>query len=378
MMKASLEWIFLIFAILLPVINGLSIKSIDGGSDCASCTIIVGLVEKLSIVYNESIRLIFLGPIIIDGFMKEDSPDIICHALKFCTDDPGQAKCRLYLSKSPILFTQHVLNLHQQHSQPSYDLSTSKIFDFDQDRFGSEPTFRGSSWRRKDCNDFSSAIHPGARIVQGDAIIDHNCNGIYGINSATGRSWEEEFCNETQRMGSTRLFDLDHCNHRDYQNIAVTGADSKSILDIAKTLRRNLINDVPLLVIYSLVGNDVCNGHPNTLDDMATVEEMYSNILNGLAYLDTILPKGSHVLTTGLANGNVLYQLLDDLIHTFGRIGIQFTYKKIYTYLSCLQISPCNGWLTSNDTLRAIMTRERLKSMLCEMRLDYRSWKNYL
>ncbi|CAF4277703.1 unnamed protein product, partial [Rotaria sordida] len=229
----------------------------------------------------------------------------------------------------------------------------------------------------KDCNDFSSAIHPGARIVQGDAIIDHNCNGIYGINSATGRSWEEEFCNETQRMGiavlgdsisahfripeqwldanlfssvafehvmfileneldwpqlsavtgSTRSFDLDHCNHRDYQNITVNGADSKSILDIAKTLKRNPINDVLLLVIYSLVGNGVCNGHPNTLDDMTTVEEMYSNILNGLTYLDTILPKGSHVLTTGLANGSILYQLLHDRIHPFGRVGIQFTYK---------------------------------------------------
>ncbi|CAF3243138.1 unnamed protein product [Rotaria sp. Silwood2] len=470
MTKTSLGWILFMFAVLLPVINGLNLKSIDGGSDCASCTVIVGLVEKLSIVYNESVissleRLCnalptdlrvycrvavdFLGPLIIDGFMKGDSPDIICHALKFCTDDPGQAKCRLYPSKSPILFAQHVSNLRRRHPQPFYDLSQSKIcqvpgikeickilenafnnhipsVDFDQDKFGTEATLRGSSWRGKDCNDFSSAVHPGAHVIDGDGITDHNCNGIYGMNSASGKPWEDEFCNETQRIGIAvlgdsisahfhipeqwldaslfspeafehamfileneldwpqlsaitghinvswpniegptrslyaRLFDLDHCNHRDYQNIAVNGARSGSMLDIMKSLSRNQKNDVPLLVIYSLVGNDVCNGHPDTLDHMTTVEEMEKNVLTTLTYLDTVLPKGSHVLTTGLANGSFLYELLHDRIHPFGRVGTPISYTQIYDYLSCLQISPCNGWMTSNATLRVLTTQRAM------------------
>jgi acyloxyacyl hydrolase len=112
-----------------------------------------------------------------------------------------------------------------------------------------------------------------------------------------------------------------------------------------------------MLVVYSLVGNDVCNGHPDTIAHMTTVEEMLNNTLNTLAYLDTVLPKGSHVLTTGLGNGSLLYQLLHDRIHPLGRVGPPVTYAQVYSYLTCLQISPCNGWLSSNETLRDFTTQ---------------------
>ena len=158
-----------------------------------------------------------------------------------------------------------------------------------------------------------------------------------------------------------RLFGLDHCNHRDYQNVAVNGARSESMIDIMKSLSRDPKNDVPLLVIYSLVGNDVCNGHPDTIEHMTTVEEMQKNVLTALTYLDTILPKGSHVLTTGLANGSLLYDLLHDRIHPIGRVGPSVTYPQVYDYLSCLQISPCNGWMTSNATLRALTTHRAVE-----------------
>ena len=158
-----------------------------------------------------------------------------------------------------------------------------------------------------------------------------------------------------------RLFDLDHCNHRDYQNIAVNGARSGAMTHIMKALSRDPQNDVPMLVIYSLVGNDVCNGHPDTIDHMTTVEEMYANVMTTLTYLDTVLPKGSHVITTGLANGSMLYELLHTRMHPFGRVGNPLTYPQMYDYLSCLQISPCNGWLTSNDTLRALTTQRAVE-----------------
>jgi len=158
-----------------------------------------------------------------------------------------------------------------------------------------------------------------------------------------------------------RQFDRDHCNHRDYQNIAVNGARSGSMLNIMKSLSRDQKNDVPLLVTYSLVGNDVCNGHPDTIDHMTTPAEMKANVLKALAILDTKLPPGSHVVTTGLANGSLLYQLLHDRIHPFGRVGTPVTYKQLYDYLSCLQISPCNGWLSSNDTLRTLTTQRAVE-----------------
>jgi acyloxyacyl hydrolase len=129
------------------------------------------------------------------------------------------------------------------------------------------------------------------------------------------------------------------------------------MLDIMKSLARNQIEDVPQLVIYSLVGNDVCNGHNDTIAHMTTVEEMRANVLATLSYLDTVLPQGSHVLTTGLANGSYLYDLLHDRMHPFGRVGVPLTYPQMYEYLSCLEISPCNGWLTSNATLRDLTTQ---------------------
>ncbi|CAF0927615.1 unnamed protein product [Didymodactylos carnosus] len=435
--------------------------------DCATCTIVVGLVEKLSIVHNESIvsslericnalptelkpycktAVEFLGPIIIDGFLKKETPDVICHAMKICTTDPDQPECHLFPSKSLTMSLVHSgSRLRRQHPtlEPFFDLKLCtlpgireicKIFenvfrshiplvDVDNDRFGIESAFRGSSWRGRDCNDFVRNIRPGARAVKGDYTVDNNCNGIFGINASTGRPWEEEFCDDTQRLGIAvlgdsisahfhipeqwldasqfspaafehmmliieneldwpqvsditghvnltwpniegttrsiyaRMFELDHCNHRDYQNIAVNGANSKSMLDIVKTLSRDQENDVPMLVIYSLVGNDVCDGRLSTMLDMTTVEQMRTNVLATLTYLDTVLPKGSHVLATGLANGSTLYELLHDRIHPFGRVGTPFTYKQIYSYLSCLQISPCAGWLTSNDSLCASITQ---------------------
>ncbi|CAF1261864.1 unnamed protein product [Adineta steineri] len=474
MSTVAMNWIYLLLIVFISVVDGRLAgfnSGVNGGGDCATCTIVLGLVDHLTIVYNDTAahaleRLCtflsgefktyckaavdFLGPLIIDGFIKEDNPDVICHALNFCHDDAGQGKCRIYPSKSSISVPQRALNLLQRHPRINLFLTKSKIceipgikeicriienvfnnhlpmLDLDQDHFGTETTLRGSSWRGKDCNDFSSQIHPGAHTIQSDSVIDHNCNGIFGMNSATGRPFEDEFCNETRRMGiavlgdslsahfhipeqwldasqfspeafehlgfileneldwpqlsaSTghvnvswpnivgptrslyaRLFDLDHCNHRDYQNIAVNGARSSSMTNIMKTLSRHQKNDVPLLVIYSLVGNDVCNGHPDTINHMTTVQQMHKNVITTLTYLDTVLPKGSHVVTTGLGNGSMLYDLLHDRLHPFGRIGPPITYPQMYDYLSCLQISPCNGWLTSNDTLRALTTERAVE-----------------
>ncbi|UJR23997.1 hypothetical protein I4U23_026963 [Adineta vaga] len=464
MRTTNLYCIFLLFTGLILVINAdfqeKFTSGVNGGIDCAACTVLVGLVEKLSTVYNETIvssleRLCnslpvemkaycrvaveFLGPIIIDGLVRKESPDDVCHTLKYCRNDPGQSECRLFpKTLSSISHSNHQRTIHSSICtvpgiKEICDL-LNKVFnnhlplvDLDGDRFSSESTMRGSSWRGKDCNDISSTIRPGSHVINGDVPIDHNCNGIFGLNSVTGGSWEEDLCNETQRMGIavlgdslsahfhipeqwldakqfspavfehmwfiienefdwpqlststghlniswpniegptrslySRLFDLDHCNHRDYQNIAVNGARTGAMIDIAKTLTRHPEHDVPLLVLYAVVGNDVCNGHPDTIDHMTKVDEMYTNVRTTLTYLDTILPKGSHVLTAGLINGSLFYQHLHDRIHPFGRVGPPITYTDVYSYLSCLQISPCNGWLTSNDTLRMLTTQRAVE-----------------
>jgi acyloxyacyl hydrolase len=76
-----------------------------------------------------------------------------------------------------------------------------------QNKFGTETTLRGGSWRGRDCNDLSATIHPGRQPVQGDATIDHNCNGIVGMNPSTGQTYEYGLCNDTKRLGIAVLGD---------------------------------------------------------------------------------------------------------------------------------------------------------------------------
>ena len=50
--------------------------------------------------------------------------------------------------------------------------------------------------------------------------------------------------------------------------------------------------DRPLLLTYALIGNDVCNGHEDTVADMTTPAVMRANVLATMAYLDRRLPNG--------------------------------------------------------------------------------------
>jgi acyloxyacyl hydrolase len=110
------------------------------------------------------------------------------------------------------------------------------------------------------------------------------------------------------------------------------------IKTIVQTLARNQNADQPMIVLYSLVGNDVCNGAPDTFNHMTTLSQMFTNVLQTMQYLDTKLPHGSHVLLTGLANGSLLYDLVGERVYPFGRLKGDILYKNMYTYLSCLQV----------------------------------------
>lgn len=82
---------------------------------------------------------------------------------------------------------------------------------------------------------------------------------------------------------------------------------------------------------------------------MTTPQEFKSNILEILEYLDSMLPAGSHVWMFGLAKGTLLYDTMWNLTHP-----LNVTYERVYDFLNCLNISPCWGWLNSNETVRDI------------------------
>ncbi|KAL6092217.1 hypothetical protein STEG23_026745, partial [Scotinomys teguina] len=109
-----------------------------------------------------------------------------------------------------------------------------------------------------------------------------------------------------------RLRKRNHCNHRDYQSISKNGASSRSLKNFIESLSRNQALDQPAIVIYAMIGNDVCNGRA---DKMTTPEEMYSNVMQTLKYLNSHLPNGSHVILYGLPDGTFLWDSLHDKYH---------------------------------------------------------------
>jgi acyloxyacyl hydrolase len=57
MSKAAIGWICLLLVVFVPVVSsnltGLN-SGVNGGVDCAVCSIVLGIVDHLTIVYNES------------------------------------------------------------------------------------------------------------------------------------------------------------------------------------------------------------------------------------------------------------------------------------------------------------------------------------
>ncbi|XP_042331105.1 acyloxyacyl hydrolase [Sceloporus undulatus] len=304
--------------------------------------------------------------------------------------------------------------------------------DFDGDKFSIFPTLRGYYWRGRDCDDADASVYPGRRPDEWDAKLDSNCNGIWGVDPKDGIPYEQKFCNGTESKGVIILGDsaaahfhippewvtasqmskkafsnllealtneLDwpqfsevtgflnstiggwteslylqlrkrnRCNHRDYQNLSKNGGSSENVLELLESLARNQQFDKPAVVIFAMIGNDVCNGSPDTVKHMTQPKEMHTNVLQTLRYLDSYLPKGSHVILIGLVDGRFLWDNLHDRYHPLGQLNKDVTYEQLYSFLSCLQINPCNGWLSSNSTLRNL-TSERasqLSSVLKEI-----------
>ncbi|XP_061441962.1 acyloxyacyl hydrolase isoform X2 [Rhineura floridana] len=296
--------------------------------------------------------------------------------------------------------------------------------DFDGDKFSTFPTLRGYHWRGRDCDDRQASVHPGRRPDNWDAEKDSNCNGIWGVNPKDGIPYEQKFCNGTESKGVIILGDsaeahfhippewvtasqmskkafsnllevfsdeLDwpqfsgatgflhstiggwtesfylhlrrrnRCNHRDYQNISKNGGSSRNILDLVKSLARSQQFDKPAIVTFAMIGNAVCNGHSDTVKHMTRPEQMRSNVVQTLHYLNSLLPKGSHVILTGLVDGRFLWDNLHDRYHPLGQLNKDVTYGQFYSFLSCLQTTPCTGWMSTNATLRNATSERALQ-----------------
>lgn len=459
------------------------VQDVNGGATCAACAVLVGLVEQLTEIYNVSVEKALekycsflpgsyqeLCAVVVSWFTSElivllenkETPDIVCHALGFCKNETGQF-CHIF--PLPKHNSEDELRLRVLQARKIAQRKTSApleempmrlftrlskicdivifkeiceiidkfgndhlpIEDIDGDYFSNVQTFRGTSWRGKDCNDIDKDIYPG-RHTTDDTVVDTNCNGIFGVDPSSGKTYETLWCNGTGQMGAVilgdsagahfhlppswitskdlsvdafkdlpfileneidwpmlsmntgymnstwpnsisgpvdstylRLREMNLCNHRDFQNIAVNGARASAMAHgIVKSLARHGIKDNPVFLGLALIGNDVCNAHPS-MDHMTTPQEFYQNNLETLRYVDSIVPSGSVVIGMGLVDGRVLYDSLHGRVHPIGSLRNDVTYAQFYDYFNCLQVSPCFGWMNSNETWRNRTTERAMQ-----------------
>lgn len=197
-------------------------------------------------------------------------------------------------------------------------------------------------------------------------------------------SWGTGFANETScpwsKLGvdslALRLRANNLCNHRDYQNAGVNGARTGSMAPpggIVTTIHNRTGTDQPAVVIYALVGNDVCNGHPD-FSHMTTPADFETNVVAALEYLDAALAPNSYVIFVGLADGRILFNTLQNETHPIG-----VPYPDFYDYLNCYQTSPCWGWMNTNTTVRDLTWSEHanLLNAVYPKIISERSYTNF-
>ena len=479
------------FSKIVKAMAGSEPHGTNGGGFCAGCGIFVGLTEQLTQVYNttvdQALEMLcgFLptefrvacdalveeyGPAIIERLEAKDTPDLVCYAIELCKKDTKEM-CHLFPLpkhyKEPDIVDTAIKNSMlrarvvrgRKFKFPdlcklplvdrickiidNFGGNHLPVDDLDGDYFSDLQTFRGSSWRGKDCDDLDKKMHPG-RYTEDDAIADTNCNGIFGVEPSSGRTYESLWCKGTKQMGTVLLGDSvgahfhippkwlmsrdlsvdlfknllfilenefdwpmlsastgyknstwqdisgpvnstyqllwnrNRCNHRDYQNIGVNGARSSAMNStIVRAIARDPTADNPLFVILELLGNDVCNSH-HDIAHMTTPEEFVANNLDTLNFLETKLPPGSFVLTFGLGQGTVLYDSLHNRTHPIGSLRNDVTYSDFYDYLNCLYLSPCFGWMNTNETWRN-RTQERADALgqAWKEAVEKASYKNF-
>uniref|UniRef100_A0A8C3TKW0 Acyloxyacyl hydrolase n=1 Tax=Chelydra serpentina TaxID=8475 RepID=A0A8C3TKW0_CHESE len=373
----------------------------------AGCVLVVSVIEQLAMFHNctakEAIERLcnylpeilnlqgicylvaeLYGPELIKLLKYKMNADVVCHSIKLCKQNAGQPFCHLY---------------------PPPKVSYAWISDI--------TTLRGYHWRGKDCNEGKAiGVDPKDGIPYEKKFCKES-KGIILLGDSAGahfhippewmtvaqmslKSFSDlpvaltneldwpHFSGTTGFLNSTiggwtdslylRLRRRNRCNHRDFQNISKNVSNSNYCMKmvfsinistylffIFFSLARNQLLDNPAIVIYASIGNDVCNGRPDTVVHMTTPNQMHSNVMQTLQYLNSQLPKGSHVILTGLVDGRFLWDQLHSRYHPLGQLNKDITYEQVYSFLSCLQISPCNGWMSSNETLRNLTSERALQ-----------------
>uniref|UniRef100_A0A8C0GA20 Acyloxyacyl hydrolase n=1 Tax=Chelonoidis abingdonii TaxID=106734 RepID=A0A8C0GA20_CHEAB len=368
----------------------------------AGCVLVVSVIEQLAMFHNctakEAIERLcnylpeilnlqgicylvaeLYGPELIKLLMYKLNADVVCHSMKLCKQNEGRPFCHLY--PPPKVSYAWISEITKNTAGYSSICALPVL------------TLRGYHWRGRDCNEGKGVDPKDGIPYEKKFCKGKSLNGIILLGDSAGahfhippewmtaaqmslKSFSDlqvaltneldwpHFSGTTGFLNSTiggwtdslylRLRRRNRCNHRDFQNISKNGTITSFFL------ARNQLLDNPAIVIYASIGNDVCNG-PDTVAHMTTPNQMHSNVMQTLQYLNSQLPKGSHVILTGLVDGRFLWDQLHSRYHPLGQLNKDITYEQMYSFLSCLQISPCNGWMSSNETLRNLTSERALQ-----------------
>nr|CCC51432.1 putative GPI inositol deacylase precursor [Trypanosoma vivax Y486] len=211
-----------------PTVPSQSFGGSGNGVNCVVCTFIVGVISQLRQLHHISARdaanlyCSFMPPTYkiicnaagafalrgaFDLIDENRSADVICRALLYCSSE----KCHLFPRENKS--SESVVELRKRYGWVSvppvsifdhlgsiYDLRALRPDDDDDgDFFSTTTTSGGSYWRGRDCNDSDATVFPGRDSI--DSERDENCNGVFGVDPKTGRTYEELWCSDSQPMG---------------------------------------------------------------------------------------------------------------------------------------------------------------------------------
>jgi acyloxyacyl hydrolase len=458
--------------LLLVTLLALSYVNVNasGGATCAACTILVGMVERISLNLDVPVTTAIssictdLSPKVdwiaeicddaLDLFASEiqadftagHNPDYSCiNTLGLCkgyetcelygvwpppTPSPKQATGRRLLSKveSTLQDARHTLAMlvaGRENLFPSQQVGGDvadhlPLVDLDNDYYSTEKTLRGIHWRGMDCDDLDGRVYPGRSKDDIGPLGDHNCNGIYGVDSSL-QSYEDKFCKGSGMRGIIALGDSATAHFHippDWLNALALNNDT--FADVVPVAEDELDypmcasstgfenstkcpkSDLPMDSIYlRLRARNQCNhrdyqnigvngGSSNNMkpptgiimsmkqrnmtDQPATV--MYALIGNDVCghnhdfdhmttpavFESNTLASLAYLDQTLVAGSHVILVGLVDgrvLYNTMHALQhpVGVTYTAIYDYLNCLQVSPCWGWMNANETVRNMTTQ---------------------
>lgn len=295
--------------------------------------------------------------------------------------------------------------------------------DGDNDGHSADEVGRGVHWRGRDCDDNNADIYPGRRSSIFPPDVDHNCNGISGIDAATGQSWEDLYCKDTPRYGYLALGDSatahfgipgdyitaskirpglydniftllqnegdwPHCSgYTGYEKDATKCRENKagffSIYDAMRSRNLCMHRDYANL---GLNGNRVpqqpslnqfVDRNPqHDYPIIATLNLIGNDVCNGSSNInsmttvaqfdqdsETILRQLDERLPAGshvFISGLVDGDVLFDVLKN-RRHPIGATYTDVYNFLLCTNNSPCAGWMNPDPAIRSKTTEHGRK-----------------